>query len=94
VYHLNTSSNITLGYASVTNFLYNDERFENSTVNENRKGNIKQLRRKLIVVIWAQPHLPDCSGGEVRPSAISLMQRKFNALLKDAAIVLCAIFVS
>jgi hypothetical protein len=36
VYHINTTSNITLGYASITNFAFNDERFENPTVNENR----------------------------------------------------------
>jgi hypothetical protein len=36
VYHINTTSNLTLGYGSVTNFAFNDERFENPTVNENR----------------------------------------------------------
>ena len=36
VYHINTTSNLTIGYASVTNFAFNDERFENPTVNENR----------------------------------------------------------
>jgi hypothetical protein len=36
VYHINSTSNLTLGYASITNFAFNDERFENPTVNENR----------------------------------------------------------
>jgi hypothetical protein len=36
VYYLNPLANITLGYASVSNFLYNDEPFESPTINENR----------------------------------------------------------
>lgn len=36
VYHINTTSNLTIGYASITNFTFDDERFENPTVNENR----------------------------------------------------------
>jgi hypothetical protein len=36
VYQINSTSNLTLGYASITNFAFNDERFENPTVNENR----------------------------------------------------------
>lgn len=36
VYHMNPAANLTLGYASVTNFLYNNEAFENPSVNESR----------------------------------------------------------
>jgi hypothetical protein len=36
VYHINSSANITIGCALVNNFLYNDERFENPYMTENR----------------------------------------------------------
>jgi len=36
VYHFNSSSNFTLGYASISNYAYNDDRFEGPHIQENR----------------------------------------------------------
>lgn len=47
VYHFNSNSNLTLGYASITNFAFNDERFENPTVNENRMWQQLIMRNNL-----------------------------------------------
>lgn len=65
VYHFNVNFNATLGYASITNFAYDTERFENPSMTENRlwqqfllKNNIGRFffeHRYRIEQRWLKP---------------------------------------